>query len=64
MDKATDDGATPLYVACHLGLPVIVGLLVSAGASVDKAAKNGETPLFIACHQGLPNIVELLVSDG
>ena len=50
MNKAMDDGDTPLYAACQEGHVDIVQLLVEAGGcDMSKAVDDGRTPLYIAC---------------
>ncbi|KAA0145804.1 hypothetical protein FNF29_08383 [Cafeteria roenbergensis] len=61
----TDDGATPLFIACQEGHDAVVRLLVEAGADVNKATTDdGTTPLFIACQEGHDAVVRLLVEAG
>jgi hypothetical protein len=61
----TDDGSTPLYIACRGGHVECTRLLLDAGASVDLATTdNGETPLYIACWKGHVECVRLLLGAG
>ena len=66
MNKATtDDGTTPLLVACQKGHGGIVEALLGQGADVNKAkTKTGSTPLLIACQEGHGSIVEALLGQG
>jgi ankyrin repeat protein len=44
IDKAKDNGVTPLYVASQNGHVEVARLLIEAGADIDKAADNGPPP--------------------
>ena len=49
VNKETDDGYTPLYVASEKGELGVVKCLVEEGkAEVDKAKNNGWSPLGVA----------------
>ena len=63
MNKATtDDGATPLYIACQNGHTSIVEALLGRDADVNKATTDtGATPLYMACYNGHTSIVEALL---
>ena len=62
----TDDGLTPLYIACYKGQKDIVNVLLSQ-ESIDinkaTATDNGITPLYIACEKGHTDIVNALLSQ-
>ena len=62
----TDDGATPLYVACQNGHVEVVECLVQVGGlDVNQARTDyGATPLFVACQNGHFEVVERLVRVG
>ena len=60
VDRATEDGATPLYIACEKGRADAARLLLGNGAKVDMAEKDGRTLLDIAKSQGHSSIVALL----
>ena len=60
VDRACEDGRTPLYIACQNGHVDAARLLLDKGAEVDRAMKDGVTPLMIAQHQGHSSIVALL----
>jgi ankyrin repeat protein len=57
-------GATPLFDAARSGSPEMVGLLISARASVDAATENGVTPLMIAALEGNTDVIDALVEAG
>ncbi len=60
VNKAMDDGATPLLIAAQDGHEAIVRALIELGADVNKATDNGVTPLFFAAQNGHTAIVQIL----
>ena len=64
VNKAMDNGVTPLYVAAQNGHEAIVRALTEAGAGVNKAMDNGATPLLIAAQRGHEAIVRALIEAG
>ena len=67
MNKATtDDGVTPLYIACLGGHIEVVGMLLTCdGIDVNKAKTDiGATPLFMACQNGRTEVVQMLLDAG
>ena len=46
-NKANENGATPLYIACDKGHVDAARLLLDKGAEVDRADEDGRTPLFV-----------------
>ena len=64
VDRANQNGVTPLHIACQKGHVAVARLLLDEGAEVDRAAKDGVTPLFIACAEGHVDVVRLLLAKG
>ena len=60
VDRADEDGFTPLYIACQNGHVDAARLLLEKGAEVDRATKKGSTPLGIAQKKGHSAIIALL----
>ena len=58
-NKANENGATPLYIACDKGHVDAARLLLDKGAEVDRANKWGSTPLSIAKNLRHSSIVAL-----
>ena len=48
VNKAMDNGATPLYMAAQIGHEAVVRALIEFGADVNKARDNGRTPLSVS----------------
>ena len=52
VDKANDDGESPLHIACQKGHAEVVTALLAANADVNQARMgDGATPLIMACHE-------------
>ncbi len=64
VNKARNDGVTPLFIASQNGHCDVVDALVGGGADVNKASNNGVTPLYIASEKGHCNVVDALVGGG
>jgi len=63
-EKARNQGATPLFMACQQGHDEVVRMLLGEGANEEKADNSGWTPLFIACTTGHTAVVKLLLDEG
>ena len=63
-NKANENGATPLYIACDKGHVDAARLLLDKGAAVDRAREDGWTPLRIAKSKGHSAVVALLKEWG
>ena len=62
VDPTTEDGTTPLYVACKHGHTECARQLLAAGAIAGRPTKaGGLTPLWIAAQGGHKRCVELLL---
>ena len=64
INKAMNDGFTPLLMASLKGHVEVVGVLVENGADINKANNDGYTPLIIAEALGHSEIVALLESHS
>ena len=64
IDKAKNDGCTPLWAASSYGYLEVVEVLVKNGAMIDKAKNDGATPLFAASTEGHLKVVEHLLQKG
>ena len=64
VDRAMEDGATPLYIACQNGHVDAARLLLNNGAAVDRANEVSWTPLFAACRNGHVDAARLLLDNG
>ena len=52
VNKANNDGLTPLYVGAQEGHEAMVRALIELGADINKASDKGVTPLHIAAQKG------------
>ena len=63
----SDDGITPLFVACQDGRDDIVRMLVARddiALDTTTTGRFGATALFIACQEGHHTVVELMIRHG
>lgn len=64
IDSFTDDGSTPLLIACKNGYNSTVQLLLDNKAKIELCQRKNNSPLHIACENGHNSIVQLLLSKG
>jgi ankyrin repeat protein len=63
--RANAHGWTPLHQAAYVGLPMLAGILLDAGAPVAVEARGeGGTPLVVALFWGHARTAELLAERG
>jgi ankyrin repeat protein len=63
INQATNDGATPLYIACVRGKVEIVRLLLDRDdIGVNQAMNDGQTPLYAACRNGNVKVINALLT--
>ena len=60
INKAAENGFTPLHIAAQNSHSGIVEALIGAGANVNKTTKDGDTALCIAKKVGYEEIVNTL----
>ena len=64
LNKAHNDGRTPLYMAAQEGHEAVVKALIEAGVHVNKTDDDGWTPLYIAAQEGHEAVVKALIEAG
>jgi ankyrin repeat protein len=64
VNKANNDGTSPLFVASCNGHCDVVEALLCGGADVNKARNDGMTPLIMASCNGHCDVVEALLRGG
>ena len=64
IDKASDDGVTPLTAAASEGQPEVVAALLASGANVDTADQDETTALMAASARGHVDVVKELLKAG
>ncbi len=64
IDKAGNDGRTPLFVAAQEGYLDAVNALIDATADVNKSDLIGLTPLYIASEKNHLDVVKALLVAG
>jgi hypothetical protein len=64
INKATDNGWTPLLISAQESHETVVRALIQAGADIDKATDIGVTPLYMAAQNGHEMVVWALIEAG
>ncbi|CAG2212473.1 unnamed protein product [Mytilus edulis] len=64
LNKADNDGYTPLTAATSRGHVPLIELLILNGTDVDKLDDCGKAPIMYACENGDLHTVKCLVSNG
>jgi len=65
INLTTENGATPLHVACHKGHDTVAELLLKQNADVvNQATKDGWAPLHAACQNNHVKVANLLLRHG
>jgi len=60
VDKARDDGCTPLIIAAAKGNEALVVALLKAGADVTRAMEDRSTAISVATQNGHESVVATL----
>jgi|TARA_B110000977_G_scaffold139712_2_gene177345 ankyrin repeat protein len=64
VNKAMNDGQTPVCIAAEEGHEATVRALIELGADVNKATDDGKTPQSFAAQNGHEAIVRALIEAG
>ena len=64
IDKANDQGHTPLMRAAEHGHPAMIQLLLDNGAQVNRTDQLGKTALIWAAEGGDADCIDLLIKNG
>eukprot|EP00105_Crassostrea_gigas_P032335 XP_011455301.2 PREDICTED: uncharacterized protein LOC105347792 [Crassostrea gigas] len=64
INSRTEDGRSPLYIACQNGHDSTVKLLLRNGADINSCNHDGTSPLYVAYQQGHDSTVKILLSNG
>ena len=64
VNRAAENGRTPLLIACYGGHVDVARLLLAHGAEVDRTDKYRVTPLHAACYNGHVDVARLLLDKG
>jgi len=60
----SNDGRTPLLLACYYEHEQVAAVLLAHGASPHATNSRGETPLHFAAEKAQTGIIELLLANG
>jgi ankyrin repeat protein len=64
VNKARNNGATPVYIATKNGHAEAIIALIAGGADVNKAMEDGATPVYIAAQNGHAEAIKALIEKG
>ena len=64
MNKATNDGTTPAFIASQKGYVEVVRVLGQLGVDLNKARNDGTTPALIASQKGHVDLLRVLNELG
>ena len=62
--KATQNGLTPLMVACLSGISEAVSNLLELGAFIDDVDSDGNTALIHAVKEGHADVMKILLEQN
>jgi len=60
VNRADEEGDTPLIMACEKGYKNIIQILIENGADINKSNKKGKTPLMISKKHGIKFMTNIL----
>ena len=64
IDRADNEGYTPLHNSIYRGSQEMAELLIDSGANVNAMTTGGRTPLHVSSYMGLTEIARLLLNNG
>lgn len=64
INLCSEDGTSPLHIACVNGHHSTVQLLLENGADINLCDEKGASPLHMARQNGHERIVQLLLKNG
>ena len=63
VDCVTDDGYTPLQLACNFGAAEAAEVLLDRGADINHTANDKTTPLLLSAYAGHGEVLDVLLND-
>ncbi|XP_071122331.1 uncharacterized protein [Mytilus edulis] len=64
VNHCSDDGVSPLFMACQKGHTKVVQMLITNNADINKCRDTGVSPLFMACQEGYTDVVQMLITNN